>query len=283
MRVRNGAGGFIRAYLCRMALPLYLVDAFTSRPFAGNPAGVCILTEPLPDDVMQNVAMEMHQAETAFLLPEGDDWRLRWFTPEVEENLCGHATLASAHVLFETGRLAPGQTARFQTRSGLLTAVREGESIVLDFPSTPAEEFPLLESARKALSIVPLFSGKTRFDLFFEVATEAQVRLLTPDLAALEKVPYRGVIVTARADSGFPYDFVSRFFAPGCGVPEDPVTGSAHCALGPYWQGKLGKADLVGYQASPRGGTVRVSCHGERVRLAGTAVTVVRGELLLPG
>ncbi len=265
-----------------MAIPLYLVDAFTDRPFAGNPAGVCLLSVPLPDGVMQNIAMEMHQAETAFLLPEGDGWRLRWFTPEVEENLCGHATLASAHVLFETGRLGPSETARFQTRSGLLTAVREGDSIVLDFPATPAEEFPAVEAARKALSVAPVFSGKTRFDLFFEVATEAEVRLLTPDLAALERVPYRGVIVTARADPEFPYDFVSRFFAPGCGVPEDPVTGSAHCALGPYWQGRLGKADLVGYQASPRGGTVRVSCRGERVRLAGTAVTVVRGELLLP-
>jgi PhzF family phenazine biosynthesis protein len=282
MRVGRGSGGFIRAYLSRMAIPLYLVDAFTSRPFAGNPAGVCLLTAPLPDGVMQNIAMEMHQAETAFLLPEGDGWRLRWFTPEVEENLCGHATLASAHVLFETGRLASTETARFQTKSGLLTAVREGESIVLDFPATPAEEFPILETARKALSIAPLFSGKTRFDLLFEVATEAEVRALAPDLAALEEVPYRGVIVTARAVAESPYDFVSRFFAPGCGVPEDPVTGSAHCALGPYWQGRLGKADLVGYQASPRGGTVLVSCHGERVRLAGTAVTVVRGELLLP-
>lgn len=282
MRVGERDGGFIRAYLSRMAIPLYLVDAFTPRPFAGNPAGVCLLTEPLPDATMQDVAMEMHQAETAFLLPEGDGWRLRWFTPEVEENLCGHATLASAHVLFETGRLGPAETARFQTRSGLLTAVREGDSIVLDFPATPAEEFPTLEAARAALSISPLFSGKTRFDLFFEVSTEAEVRRLAPDLAALEKVPYRGVIVTARADAGGPFDFVSRFFAPGCGVPEDPVTGSAHCALGPYWQGRLGKADLVGYQASPRGGTVRVSCHGERVRLSGRAVTVVRGELLLP-
>ena len=266
-----------------MALPLYLVDAFTAHPFAGNPAAVCLLSEPLADGVMQDVAMEMHQAETAFLLPEGDGWRLRWFTPEVEENLCGHATLASAHVLFETGLLAPSETARFHTKSGLLTAVRDGATIVLDFPATPAEAFAPLETARKALSISPLFSGKTRFDLFFEVATEADVRGLKPDFASLEQVPYRGVIVTARADAGTPNDFVSRFFAPGCGVPEDPVTGSAHCALGPYWQEKLGKADLVGYQASARGGTVRVSCRGERVRLAGSAVTVVRGELALPG
>jgi PhzF family phenazine biosynthesis protein len=265
-----------------MAVPLYLVDAFTSRPFAGNPAGVCLLSETLPDSVMQNVAMEMHQAETAFLLPEGDGWRLRWFTPEVEENLCGHATLASAHVLFETGLVAPSGTARFQTKSGLLTAVRDGESILLDFPATPAEAFVPPQTAGKALSISPLFSGKTRFDLLFEVATEAEVRALKPDFALLEEVPWRGVIVTARADAGAPHDFVSRFFAPGCGVPEDPVTGSAHCALGPYWQEKLGKADLVGYQASSRGGTVRVSCRGERVHLAGTAVTVVRGELVLP-
>ena len=282
MRVGDRAGGFIQAYLWQMALPLYLVDAFTARPFAGNPAGVCLLSSPLPDDVMQNVAMEMHQAETAFLLPEGDGWRLRWFTPEVEVDLCGHATLASAHVLFEQGLVAPGVAARFHTRSGLLTAEHRGASIVLDFPATPAEEFAPLGDALRALSISPVYSGKTRFDLFYEVATEAGVRALKPDYGLLDQVPYRGVIVTARADAGSSYDFVSRFFAPGCGVPEDPVTGSAHCALGPYWQGKLGKSELVGYQASPRGGTVLVSCQGERVRLAGTAVTVVRGELFLP-
>lgn len=265
-----------------MALPLYLVDAFTSHPFAGNPAGVCLLTEPLPDDVLQDVAMEMHQAETAFLLREGDDWRLRWFTPEVEVDLCGHATLASAHVLFETGLVPPGATARFHTKSGLLTAEREGAWIVLDFPATPAEPFAPLEDALRALSISPIYSGKTRFDLFHEVATEAEVRALQPDYGLLDQVPYRGVVVTARADAGTPNDFVSRFFAPCCGVPEDPVTGSAHCALGPYWREKLGKDDLVGYQASPRGGTVHVSCHGERVRLGGSAVTVVKGELLLP-
>jgi PhzF family phenazine biosynthesis protein len=266
-----------------MALPLYLVDAFTSHAFAGNPAGVCLLREPLPDGILQDVAMEMHQAETAFLLPEGEDWRLRWFTPEVEVDLCGHATLASAHVLFETGLVPPGTTARFQTKSGLLTAEREGAWIALDFPATPSEEFAPLEAAVRALSISPVYSGKTRFDLFFEVATEAEVRGLSPDFAALEAVPYRGVVVTAKADAGAPNDFVSRFFAPGCGVPEDPVTGSAHCALGPYWREKLGKDDLVGYQASPRGGTVHVSCRGERVRLGGTAVTVVKGELVLPG
>ena len=265
-----------------MALPLYLVDAFTSRPFAGNPAAVCVLETPIAEDVMQHVAAEMNQAETAFLLREGDGWRLRWFTPEVEENLCGHATLASTHVLFETGRLGPGETARYQTRSGLLTAVREGDAIVLDFPATPAEPFAPLPKALSALGISPVWSGKTRFDLFFEVATEAEVRALKPDFTDLEEVPYRGVIVTAPSDAGAPHDFVSRFFAPGCGVPEDPVTGSAHCALGPYWQGRLGKAELAGYQASSRGGTVLVACRGERVRLAGHAVTVVRGELDLP-
>lgn len=281
MRVGDAPEGFTRGYLRGMAIPLYLVDAFTDRPFAGNPAGVCLLREPLPDAVMQDVAMEMHQAETAFLLPEGDEWRLRWFTPEVEVDLCGHATLASAHVLFETGLVSEGR-ARFQTKSGLLTAERAGDSIVLDFPATPAEPFAPLADAIRALSIAPVFSGKTRFDLFYEVATEAEVRALKPDYGVLDQVPYRGVIVTARAADGTPNDFVSRFFAPCCGVPEDPVTGSAHCALGPYWQGKLGKADLVGYQASPRGGTVRVACRGERVRLAGSAVTVVRGELALP-
>lgn len=281
MRVAGAPKGFARGYLRQMAIPLYLVDAFTDRPFAGNPAGVCLLREPLADDLMQAVAMEMHQAETAFLLPEGDFWRLRWFTPEVEVDLCGHATLASAHVLFETGLVAKGP-ARFQTKSGLLTAERDGGSIVLDFPATPAEDFPPFALALEATGIRPVYSGKTRFDLFYEVASEAEVLALKPDHTRLEGVPYRGVIVTARAGAGTPNDFVSRFFAPGCGVPEDPVTGSAHCALGPYWQKKLGKDDLVGYQASPRGGTVRVGCRGERVRLAGSAVTVVCGELALP-
>lgn len=281
MRVASAPKGFARGYLRQMAIPLYLVDAFTDRPFAGNPAGVCLLREPLPDAVMQDVAMEMHQAETAFLLPEGDEWRLRWFTPEVEVDLCGHATLASAHVLFETGLVAKGP-ARFHTKSGLLTAEHEGSSIVLDFPATPAEDFPPFALALEATGIRPVYSGKTRFDLFYEVATQSEVLAIRPDHTRLEAVPYRGVIVTARADAGTPNDFVSRFFAPGCGVPEDPVTGSAHCALGPYWQKKLGKDDLVGFQASPRGGTVRVGCRGERVRLAGSAVTVVRGELALP-
>ncbi len=263
-----------------MAVPLLLVDAFTDRPFAGNPAGVCLLSEPLPDAVMQDVATEMRQAETAFLLREGEAWRLRWFTPEVEVDLCGHATLASAHVLFETGRVSPSTTARFQTKSGVLTAVRDGGSIVLDFPATPSEAHAPIEKAVQALGISPLYSGKTRFDLFFEVASEADVRALKPDLAALEEVPYRGVIVTARAGAGAPHDFVSRFFAPGCGVPEDPVTGSAHCALGPYWGARLGKTELTGYQASARGGVVRVRMEGERVAIGGQAVTVVRGELL---
>ena len=265
-----------------MALPFHLVDAFTDRPFAGNPAGVCLLSEPLPDAVLQSVAMEMNQAETAFLLPEGDGWRLRWFTPEVEENLCGHATLASAHVLFETGLLAQDATARFRTKGGPRAAARAGAAIVPDSPAPPAEPFPPLEKAIRALGISPSFSGKTRFDLFFEGADEVEVRTLRPDLALLEEVPYRGVIVTARPHAGSPHHLLSRFFAPGCRVPEDPVTGSAHCALGPYWREKLGRDDLVGYQASACGGTVRVGCRGERVTLAGSAVTVVRGELALP-
>jgi len=264
-----------------MKLPFFLVDAFTDRPFAGNPAGVCPHDDELPAAFCQSVGREMNQAETAFVRPVEDGFSLRWFTPEVEVDLCGHATLATAHVLWETGRLAPAETARFHTRSGLLLARRDGDAIVLDFPSTapvPAEPSPEL---RAALGVPIAWCGRTRFDDFAVLESEAAVRSLVPDLAALAHLPAtRGVVVTAMSAGGGPYDFVSRFFAPACGVPEDPVTGSAHCALGPYWGERLGKTALTGYQASRRGGVVEVSLHGDRVRLGGRAVTVVRGELL---
>jgi len=225
-----------------------------------------------------HVAAEMNLSETAFLYPHADGWSLRWFTPAVEVDLCGHATLASAHVLWEWEHLHHGETARFQTRSGLLTARREGGWIVMDFPSMPPREVAAPEGLARALGVEPVHVGMSRFDLLVEVGTADEVRALRPALALLRQVEARGVIVTARGDGGG-HDFVSRFFAPRVGVDEDPVTGSAHCVLAPYWAGRLGRDALVGYQASRRGGVVRVRTAGDLVQLGGQAVTVLRGEL----
>ena len=263
-----------------MGTPIVQVDAFTDRAFAGNPAAVCVLGEPVEADWMQAVAREMNLSETAFLHPEADGFRLRWFTPTVEVSLCGHATLASAHVLWETGRLAPSDTARFHTLSGLLTAARQPDGwIEMDFPAKRAEPTEVPADLLAALGVErPRFVGRNELDYLVEVEDAAPVRALAPDHARLRTLPVRGVIVTSRAD-GDRYDFVSRFFAPGSGIDEDPVTGSAHCCLGPYWQAQMGKDTFVAYQASPRGGVVRVSVRGERVALGGQAVTVLRGEL----
>jgi predicted PhzF superfamily epimerase YddE/YHI9 len=257
------------------------IDAFADRPFRGNPAAVCLMQQAAPEDWMQQVASEMNLAETAFLHPEADGWRLRWFTPTVEVALCGHATLASAHHLWEEGVLAPDAEARFHTLSGLLTARRSGEGIELDFPANPevaAEPPPGLISA---LGVEPVHVGRSRFDYLVEVRDEAAVRAAAPDFGRLREVDSRGVIVTARADPGGDADFVSRFFAPRAGVNEDPVTGSAHCVLAPFWAGRLGRSELTGYQASARGGTVRVRVSGDRVALVGRAFTVLRGELVV--
>jgi PhzF family phenazine biosynthesis protein len=263
-----------------MGLPLSIVDAFTDRPFAGNPAAVCLLDGPRDDAWMQALAGEMNLSETAFLLPEGDGHRLRWFTPKAEVDLCGHATLASAHVLWETGKLAANQPARFQTRSGRLTVTQAAEAMEMDFPAVRVERCPDPPDLAGALGVTPGFVGRNKMDFLVEVADEAVLRGLSPDFARLAALPVRGVIVTsASATSGV--DFVSRFFAPRVGVPEDPVTGSAHCALGPYWAAKLGRSDLAGYQASARGGHVRVGVRGDRVLLGGRAVTVVRGALAI--
>lgn len=262
-----------------MGLRITQVDAFTDTPFAGNPAVVCLLPAPRDEGWMQKVAREMNLSETAFLVPQADGYALRWFTPAVEVVLCGHATLASAHVLWEDGHLPPGRQARFHTKSGLLTGDRAGEWIELDFPAKREEPAPAPAGLAEALGAAPKYIGRNQFDYLVEVDGEATVRGLKPDHGALGALPVHGVIVTARADSPG-YDFVSRFFAPGSGVAEDPVTGSAHCALGPFWQSRLGKRELVAYQASPRGGVVRVRVAGERVMLGGKAVTVLRGELL---
>jgi PhzF family phenazine biosynthesis protein len=262
-----------------VALKIFQVDAFTDKPFTGNPAAVCILPEARDEIWMQNVAREMNLSETAFLCQQEDGFSLRWFTPSVEVDLCGHATLASAHTLWEIGMLARDQQARFHTRSGLLTAEKKGDEVELNFPATPEEPATAPSGLSEALGLVPNYIGKSKFDYLLEVDSEELVRKLTPDFSLLRTVPIRGIIVTSSADSA-EYDFVSRFFAPAVGVNEDPVTGSAHCCLGPFWSKKFGKNDFVAYQASPRGGIVRVRVEGDRVYLGGKAVTVFRGELV---
>jgi predicted PhzF superfamily epimerase YddE/YHI9 len=261
-----------------MGLPIYTVDAFTDRPFAGNPAAVCLLDGPRDDAWMQRVAAEMNLSETAFLLPEGDSFRLRWFTPTVEVDLCGHATVASAHVLCETNRLPADRPARFLSRSGPLSAARRGNEIELDFPAKVAEPCPAPAGLTEALGATPRWVGRNKFDFLVELESDAAVRGLTPDFARLATLPVRGVIVTAKSATAGA-DFVSRFFAPQSGVAEDPATGSSHCALGPFWRDRLGRAELTGYQASARGGTIGVAVVGDRVKLRGRAVTALRGEL----
>jgi len=228
---------------------------------------------------MQHVAREMNLSETAFLCRRSDGFDLRWFTPAVEVDLCGHATLASAHVLWEDGHLSVDTPACFYTRSGLLTATRQDAWISLDFPALPPEPVTAPEALVQALHVTPLYVGKNRSSYLVEVATEESVRTLQPDFALLQTLPVQGVIVTSRATSAG-FDFVSRYFAPRAGIPEDPVTGSAHCCLGPYWSQRLKKESFTAYQASARGGVVRVQVHGARIALSGQAVTVLHGELV---
>jgi predicted PhzF superfamily epimerase YddE/YHI9 len=258
------------------------VDAFTDRAFGGNPAAVCVLPGAADEGWMQRVASEMNLSETAYVHREGPDaWRLRWFTPAAEVDLCGHATLATAHALWEGGHLPEGEPARFESRSGRLTATRgAGGWIELDFPAEPAVAVELPEGERAAVGVPLRCAGRNRMDLLVELADAAAVRGYRPDIGRLAEVPARGVIVTARGEPGSGYDFISRFFAPRLGVPEDPVCGSAHCALAPYWAERLGKSELVAYQASARGGVLRLRVAGDRVVLAGQAVTTLRGELV---
>ena len=264
-----------------MNLPLYQVDAFSDRPFAGNPAEVCLLPDDAEDAWMQNVAREMNLSETAFLSPAEDGYRLRWFTPKVEVALCGHATLASAHVLWETGRLAPGTVARFYTLSGALTAEQGASEIWLNFPGRIAEPAPSPPELTEAVGVVPRFIGRSAYDYLLELDSADAVRNLKPDLARLAECPVRGLIVTARSDRP-EFDFISRFFAPAAGVNEDPVTGSAHCTLAPFWAQRLQKTEMTAFQASARGGIVKTRVAGDRVYLGGRAVTVLRGDLLCP-
>jgi PhzF family phenazine biosynthesis protein len=261
--------------------PLFHVDAFTDKPFAGNPAAVCLLPAWKDDRWLQGVAGEMNLSETAFLVLRPEHFDLRWFTPGVEVDLCGHATLASAHVLWQLG-VATTEEIRFSTRSGILAARRRGEDIELDFPLTPAKPTEPPQGLLEALGTSAKSVGKTRFDYLVEVESEATLRRLAPDFRRLAALPVRGVIVTSRSAEPR-FDFVSRFFAPASGVDEDPVTGSAHCCLGDFWNRRLGKSELLAFQASARGGVVKVRVAGDRAYLAGRAVTVAKGELLVDG
>lgn len=258
----------------------YQVDAFAIQPFSGNPAAVCYLDEPQPDSWYQAVANEMNLSETAFVIPEGPDFRLRWFTPSVEVDLCGHATLATSHVLWRELHRSDDLPLCFHTRSGLLTARCHGAVIDLDFPATPSAPQTPPASLLAGLGVDPVYVGFNGFDWLVEVGRESLVRALDPDFKKLNEVEARGIIVTAKTDEG-PYDFVSRFFGPRVGIPEDPVTGSAHCTLAPYWSQRLGKEAMVGYQASKRGGEVHVKVNADRIQLGGQAVTVMRGEWVI--
>lgn len=262
------------------SLDVVQVDAFTARPFAGNPAAVCVLEEYPDDRWLQAVAREMNLSETAFLRRRAEGWDLRWFTPAAEVDLCGHATLASAHVIFE-GRLDDSPALRFHTLSGELGASRDGAWILLDFPAEPARAGPPAEGLLEGLGLDAAeveFTGRNRLDELVVLREPGRLRGLTPSMTRLELIGMRGAIVTAPSDVD-DADFLSRYFAPAFGVPEDPVTGSTHCCLGPYWAERLGRTRLVGYQASARGGTVRVAARGDRVELGGRAVTVLRGRL----
>ncbi len=257
----------------------HVVDAFTTKPFAGNPAAVCVLPAPRDETWMQLVAREMNLSETAFLHPIEGGYSLRWFTPTVEVELCGHATLVSAHTLWETGAVPAGHPTRFRTLSGWLTCRRAGDWIEMDFPATPAAPCATPPGLSEALGVDLLWSGSNGMDHLVEVADERTLRGLRPNFAALAPLTMRGMIVTCRSESP-EFDFMSRFFAPAAGVNEDPVTGSAHCTLGPYWQAKLGKSDFSAYQASARGGVVKVGVRGDRVLLRGQAVMMSRVELM---
>ena len=264
-----------------MKLRFLRVNSFTDQPFSGNPATVCFLAEPSSEDWMQSVAAEMNTGGTAFLTESGGEFGLRFFTPAVEVELSGHTTLAAAHALWEEGLLPSNAPARFQTKAGPLGAERRGKWIELDFPSEPQEATDSPADLEDALGIPAHYVGRNRFDYLVEVDSEEALRQMRPDFPLLATIPTRGVMVTS-ASGTRGYDFVSRFFAPRAGLPEDQVTGSAHCCLGPFWMERLGKKELLAYQASRRGGSLRVRVEGERVKLAGQAVTVLRGNLTTP-
>ena len=257
------------------------IDAFAGEPFTGNPAAVCLPDTEPPADWMQRVAAEMNLSETAFTWPSSDGFGLRWFTPVDEVDLCGHATLATAHALWETRRLANDKPAIFKTRSGTLTARQNGQLIEMNFPAEPATECVPPDDLARPLGSEILWYGQNRMDILGQIANEQAVRNLAPDLDRLARLGTRGVIVTAISENG-QVDFVSRFFCPSLGIDEDPVTGSAHCCLAPFWAERLGRDELVGFQASRRGGFVKCTLAGDRVLLGGQAVTILSGAMIAP-
>lgn len=260
-----------------MSYPMYLVDAFIDQPFSGNPAGVCILDTEQPASWMQNVALEMNQAETAFVYKRADGgWDLRWFTPQAEVDLCGHATLAAAHALWqEAGEANP--VIHFHTRSGLLSATRKGDEIQLDFPSDQPKTRELPTELLQFLGKPPVWFGCGRDDLLLVLENASAVENFAADMDLISAITARGLIITAPGDASSSLDMVSRFFAPRVGVPEDPVTGSAHCLLAVYWSYRLGKTTLRARQASPRGGLLTLELQGERVLLSGATKTMLKG------
>lgn len=255
------------------------IDAFTDRPFAGNPAAVCLLEDERDSRWMQAVAAEMNLSETAFVRPLEEGFELRWFTPAIEVELCGHATLAAAHALWGEGVVGGNEPIQFHTKSGVLTCTQHGEFIELDFPATPSHAAEPPEGLFLALKVPRSFVGRSKFDNLVLVESEQVLRSLKPDFSRLRQIPMRGVIVTSASDDPR-FDFVSRYFAPGAGIDEDPVTGSAHCCLGPLWSERLGKTEMTAFQASARGGIVRVRVAGDRIFLGGQAVTILKGMLV---
>lgn len=269
----------IKNYGAQLTIPIFQVDSFTSEPFKGNPAAVCLLKEEMPESWMQHVALEMNLSETAFLWPEGQGWRLRWFTPAVEVDLCGHATLASAFVLFHQQLASPGTLLHFYTRSGELTAQENNGWFILDFPAFCETPHPHADQLVEVLNIKPIEVVQSGENVIVEAASAAEVRLLSPDFEQLKRLSMHGLAVTARSDQP-PFDFISRYFAPWLGINEDPVTGSAHACLGPYWQKRLGKSSFRAFQASSRGGEIDVKVQNERVYLGGQAVLIFLGNLI---
>lgn len=264
-----------------MTVPLFHVDAFTDRPFAGNPAAVCLLPYWKGDRWLHAVAREMNLSETAFLVKQPDHFDRRWFTPTIKVDLCGHATLASAHVLWQQGQ-AMSDEIRFSTRSGILKAMRHGDDIELDFPLKPEDPAQAPAGLLEALGVSARYVGKNQIDYLVEVESEVALRGIAPDFKRLAAVPVREIIVTSRSANPR-FDFLSRFFAPGAGIDEDPVTGSAHCCLADFWRKRLDKTEFVAFQASARGGVVKVRIVKDRALLGGRAVTVAKGEFMVEG